>query len=140
MLLRRRFRAAGGVVRALNYPFGSDVFHEASNPFVKRRNHRGLASQAVGLGISIGFSNSDVGARPEAVRDFDAAIAALPNEALISLALILERLVFWIKLPLVRQNLRSPSRIQIGRPTIAIAEKSRGPVLEVIPAQFFPLG
>jgi hypothetical protein len=112
-LLSGGLRAASRIVSALDNPFALHMLSKAARPLIKRRQRRRLACESVRLVIRVQFSNSDVGMSPERVRNLDPAVLTLPNQALVGVALIVIRFVFWVEPLLMNEYLRSSFCIQV---------------------------
>src|SRR5437763_8387509 len=79
---------------------------------------------------------------PKVVGYFDPAVAALPDERRVTLAVVLERFLLGIEVMHVRvlQEFWASLAVQFVAASVAITEKTGGAPFEMIEAQGLPLG
>ncbi|MEO6056875.1 MAG: hypothetical protein ABIQ49_08550 [Gemmatimonadales bacterium] len=77
---------------------------------------------------------------PELVRHFDAAVAALPDQRTIGVAIVFERFLRGIEPGLVPQDCGPAVGCNFVAALVAVTEETRGPAIEVFAGEVAPLG
>lgn len=136
--MARRLVTVGSICARLDFPFLGYKGGELVGPFVELGEDVGLGRHVLGLIVAVLLSLAELNIAPELIRNFYATITALPDERRVSVAIILERFLFGIKILLVLENPRAALIVQLVATTVSISEETRGAPFQMIQAQLLP--
>jgi hypothetical protein len=132
--MARRFVPERAVFARFHFPFRSDETGQSVGPCVQFGKDVLMARQIFGLIVAVWFVFPKLDVLPELIRNFHAAIPALPDKRSIAVAFIFEWFARRIEIVFVGriEQLWSTRRIQFITSAIAVAEKTRGPTFQMI--------
>src|SRR4051812_1226037 len=100
--MARRFVAEGAIFARRDFSFATDEIGKARRPRLQFEERLFVSRQMFGLIVAVFLALPEFDVMPELVGNFDSAIAALPDQRCVSIALVFEWFLVRIEVMLVR--------------------------------------